>query len=237
MTIEPGSALPAEVAYRLWAATYDDENPLTALDQRAATCLTPSPRTGRLLDMGCGTARRLASSSGDGSDAAVGIDLVFEMLRVGRRQPGRPATTAVGRVEALPLPGRSFGTVWCRLAAGHVRELDRLYREIARVLLPGGASVVTDFHPDAARADLTRSFRDEAGQDRLVEHIPHEPMAHEEAARRAGLLLDARLDLALGDDARPFFERAGALDRFERLRALPLLLAYRFCRPAGSDVA
>lgn len=232
MTADPGPALPAGTAYRLWAATYDEENPVTTLDELATARLTPFPLPGRLLDAACGTARRLVLPSGNGARSPVGIDLVFEMLRVGRRHPGRPRTTAVGEADALPVSDRSFGVVWCRLAAGHLPALAPLYREMARVLRPGGAAIVTDFHPEAIRAGLARTFRDETGTSRRLEHFLHEPVAHEKAARAAGLLHDARLDLPVGEEVRPFFEKAGALDRFERLRGSPLLLAFRFRRPA-----
>jgi len=237
VTVDPGPLLPAAEAYRLWAATYDEENPVTALDQLAAVRLTPSPLPGRLLDAACGTARRLVLPSGNGARASVGIDLVFEMLRAGRRHPGRPRTTAVGDAAALPVSDGAFDVAWCRLAAGHIPALAPLYREMARVLRPGGAAIVTDFHPEATRAGLARAFRDEAGTRRRVEHFLHEPAAHEGAAHSAGLLHDARLDLPIGGEVRPFFEAAGALDRFEQLQGLPLLLALRFRLPARREGA
>jgi SAM-dependent methyltransferase len=221
--------LDPRAAYRLWAATYDVENPLTTLDGRAVEALTP-PLEGRsLLDAACGTARRLVFPHAR-PRVAVGIDLVFEMLRAGRADPLRPRATAAGELSALPIRAASVDVVWCRLAAGHLEELEPLYREVARALAPGGVAIVTDFHPDAVRAGHERAFRDALGRRHLVDHFLHTPEAHEAAAKRAGLLLDARIDLPIDECVRFFWERAGELDRYERDKGLPLLLAFRFRR-------
>lgn len=230
MSGRDAAALPAETAYRLWAESYDEENPLTTLDHRAAALLTP-PLAGRtLLDAACGTARRLAFGGSAGPRLAAGVDLVFEMLRRGRADRARRQTTAAGDLRALPLRSSRFDVVWCRLAAGHLPRIAPLYRELARVLAPGGRAIVTDFHPAAVAAGHRRLFRDTSGKSHLVAHVVHEPEAHERAAAAEGLLLESRIDLPIGEEVRVFFERAGALDRYERDRGLPLLLALRFRR-------
>ncbi len=215
------------MAYRLWAGSYDAENPLTTLDGRAAALLTPSLPGKRLLDAACGTARRLVFSDAPPA-RVIGIDLVLEMLRKGRADRARPRATAAGDLRALPVRPKVFDVVWCRLAAGHVTDLDLLYREIGRALAPGGAAIVTDFHPDAVRAGHKRVFRDAEGRPHVVEHVLHEPEAHESAAGEAGLRLDRRLDLPIDASLRSFWERAEAMDRYEREKGLFLLLAFRF---------
>jgi malonyl-CoA O-methyltransferase len=222
--------MPAEAAYRIWAETYDAENPLTTLDERATALLTPALEGKALLDAACGTARRLVFRDGNLPRQAAGLDLVFEMLHRGRADAGRPRATAAADLRALPLPPSRFDVVWCRLAAGHLPDLAPLYAELARVLVPGGRAIVTDFHPAAIEAGHRRLFRDASGRSHVVCHVVHGPDAHERAGSRAGLELERRLDLPIGDDVRVFWERAGALDRFERDRGLPLLLAFRFRR-------
>ena len=224
------SPLPVEAAYRLWAESYDEENPLTTLDRRAAVLLTP-PLEGRtLLDSACGTARRLAFDGDAGPRLAAGVDLVFEMLHRGRADAARRRTTAAGDLRALPFPSSRFDVVWCRLAAGHLPVLAPLYRELARVLAPGGKVIVTDFHPAAVAGGHRRVFRDASGKSHLVTHVVHEPEAHERAAATEGLFLESRIDLPIGAEVRLFWERANAMDRYERDRGLPLLLALRFRR-------
>lgn len=166
---------------------------------------------------------------------AVGVDLVLAMLVAGRRvhPDGPPVVNA--DLRAIPFADARFDVVWCRLALGHLPELTAAYAELARVCRPGGRVVVTGFHPDAARAGHTRTFRDDDGRLQTVEHFVHEPAGHERAALATGLALDERIDLAVGPEIRSFYERAGALDRYRAQRGLPLVLALRFRHLAKDD--
>lgn len=223
------AALRTREAYRLWSDTYDQENPLTVLDEAAVRMFTPELEGLDLLDAACGTGRRLVFGE-NAPRSAAGVDLVFEMLARGRRVPGRPSATSAADVRSLPFPAARFDVAWCRLAAGHLPALAPLYAELARVLRPGGCAVVTDFHPEAIRRGHARVFRDAAGTAHTVEHVVHEPGDHEAAARAAGLSFDSGGWLSVGSEVRAFYERAGKLDRFGRDAGMPLLLALRFSR-------
>jgi SAM-dependent methyltransferase len=223
------AVLPACEAYRLWSDTYDEENPLTTLDEAAVRLLTPDLSGLDLLDAACGTGRRLVFR-GSAPRSAAGIDLVFEMLARGRLVPGRPISTGAADLRALPFPAARFDVAWCRLAAGHLPALAPLYAELGRVLRPRGCAVVTDFHPEAIRRGHARIFRDAAGALHAVEHVVHEPGEHEAAARTAGLSFDSGGWFGVGSEVRPFYERAGKLDRYARDAGMPLLLALRFAR-------
>jgi SAM-dependent methyltransferase len=223
------AVLATRAAYRLWSDTYDEENPLTTLDEAAVKMLTPELGGLDLLDAACGTGRRLVFRENPPRSAA-GVDLVFEMLARGRRVPGRPSATSAGDLRALPFPAGRFDVVWCRLAAGHLSALAPLYAEISRVLRPRGCAVVTDFHPEAIRRGHARIFRDAAGASHAVEHVVHEPGDHERAARAAGLSFDFAGSLGVGSEVRPFYEKAGRLGRYARDAGMPLLLALRFTR-------
>jgi SAM-dependent methyltransferase len=223
------AVLAARDAYRLWADTYDVENPLTVLDEAAVRMLSPEMEGLDVLDAACGTGRRLVFRE-NGPRSAVGIDLVFEMLARGRRVTGRPPTTGAADLRALPFPPGRFDVVWCRLAAGHLPSVSALYRELARVLRPGGCAVVTDFHPEAIRRGHARVFRDVSGASHAVEHVVHEAAEHEAAASAAGLSCDSVASLCVGSEVRPFYENAGKLDRYARDAGMPLLLALRFSR-------
>jgi SAM-dependent methyltransferase len=222
--------LATRPAYRLWAATYDVENPLTTMDSLAVRFFSHDIEGKDLLDAACGTARRLVFPKGHGPKSACGVDLVFEMLAAGRRDPARPRATAGGDLRALPFGAARFDVVWCRLAAGHLLRIAPLYREYARVLRRGGYVVVTDFHPEAIRRGHARAFRDASGAAHVVEHVMHDTAAHEAAAREAGLTFDATGSFGVGAEVRPFYERAKKLDRYAADEGLPLLLALRFSK-------
>jgi SAM-dependent methyltransferase len=223
------AVLATREAYRLWSETYDEENPLTTLDEEAVRLLTPPLAGLDLLDAACGTGRRLVFGA-NAPRSAAGVDLVFEMLARGRRVPGRPDATASADLRALPFPAARFDVAWCRLACGHLPALAGLYRELARVLRPGGRAILTDFHPEAVRRGHARIFRDTSGAAHAVEHVVHDQAAHEKAAAAAGLSFEAAASLGVGAQVRVFYERARKLDRYARDAGMQLLLALRFVR-------
>lgn len=224
------SALDVREGYRRWAPTYAAETAISQLDTELVAALTPPLAGKALLDVGCGTGRRLL---GAGAARAVGVDLCPEMLEAGvGLDVDRPdLRTLVGDVRDLPLPDRSFDVVWCRLVLGHLPECDRAYGELARVAARGATIIVTDFHPAAAAAGHRRTFRDEAGVHEL-EHYVHAAETHLDAARRAGLTLVAPREARIGETARPFYADAGRLDLYQQHLDLPVVLAAAFRRDA-----
>lgn len=214
-------------AYRRWAPVYEAENAITHLEQAEVAALGPSPVGRHLLDAGCGTGRRLAWS---GAARATGVDLSPEMLAQGR---GNPALTEVelieGDLRALPLPDRAFDLVWCRLAIGHLAELEAAYAELARVAAPGATVIVTDFHVAAHAAGHRRTFRVD-GEVIEVAHFPHPAETQVAAARCAGLTPRARSQAVIGPEVRRYYEAAGRLALYREHCGLPAVLALAFTR-------
>ena len=217
------TTLSARAGYALWAPRYAAETAVSALENEVVRAL-PLPRAcSSLLDVGCGTARRLALAE---CSLAVGIDLSPAMLvhAVGTH------VLAAGDAAALPFADAAFDRVWCRLVIGHVLEVAPVYRELARVCRAGGYVVVTDFHAEAAAAGHRRTFRDDAGALRELEHYVHTHLDHVEAASRAGLELAAYRDGTVGPSIRHFYGEAGRLAAYEEQLGLPLVLALAFRR-------
>ena len=222
------TVLAAQEAYRRWAPTYDAENALTMLECELADRLSPSPWRKRLLDVGCGTGRRLADT---GAASAVGVEPCAEMLAAGEgiRAFGPEVRFVIGDARALPLPAAAFDLVWCRLMIGHVANCGSVYRELARVAAPGARIVVTDFHPVASAAGLRRTFRD--GDEVLeVEHHRHRVAAQVAAAGRAGLRLVTADDATIGPSVRAYFERTGKQAIYHEHFGLPVVLGLLFAR-------
>ena len=216
---------PAD-AYTLWAPSYSAETAISALEYTAVECLGIDVRGRRLLDVGCGVARRLSQARESGTSLAVGVDLTPRMLTESREDE----LLAAADVRAIPIADGAFDVVWCRLVLGHLPDLDAAYAELARVCACNGHVVVTDFHPDAAAAGHRRTFRDDSGIVREVEHHVHTLRDHRHAAARAGLVLAQRFDRVVGETVRGFYERAGRLDAYEQQRGLALVLALAFVR-------
>lgn len=224
-----GHALSAADAYRLWAPIYERETAVSALEDRVVRGLGSDLHGRTLLDVGCGTGRRLPRPE-SGQELAVGVDLVAEMLAQAPRGGAPQRLLAAADVRCLPLRPETFDLVWCRLVLGHVTELVDAYAEVARVSREGAELVVTDFHPRAVAAGHRRSFRDAAGTLHEVEHHAHTRRAHEQAAAAAGWRRVDVVEASAGEEERRFYVAAGRLDQLEAERDLPLILALRYTR-------
>jgi SAM-dependent methyltransferase len=104
-------------------------------------------RGARVLDVGCGSgldvfvAAVLVGAAG----RAVGLDLTPEMLAWPREHlTARNVAFHEGLIEALPFEDESFDMVLSNGALNLVPEKDAAFREIFRVLAPGGAFAVAD---------------------------------------------------------------------------------------------
>ncbi len=246
-------ALSPREAYRLWAPSYRRETALSALERRGVATFAPGVGGRTLLDVGCGTGRRLRDA--EGAVLRIGVDLVPAMLtadrpqraergnredregradqgdREGRADREGPAdreavvSLAAGDMRALPFRADAFDAVWCRLVLGHVPQLGDAYRELGRVARSSDAHlVVTDFHPAAADAGHARTFRDPGGVVREVAHHRHDAEDHRRAAADAGWRVDTVHDLTPDEEERPYWTAAGRGDRFDEQRDLPLVL-------------
>jgi len=103
-----------------------------------------NPRPGQsLLDLGCGIggpARWLAATCGC---RVTGLDLTEVYCRTARELSGRASLARETRFVcadalALPFAEAAFDLVWTQHAAMNIADKAGLYREVARVLKPGG---------------------------------------------------------------------------------------------------
>jgi SAM-dependent methyltransferase len=111
----------------------------------------------RLVDVGTGvghTLRRVAPAFA----AAIGVDATREMLEAGRGVlAGAGIANAIlvqADATALPIGSGSADVVTSRLAAHHFADAAAAFREIGRILRPGGLFVLVDnFAPDDSALD------------------------------------------------------------------------------------
>ena len=179
----------------------------------------PAVKGRQALDLACGTGRYVQLLQQGGVRHVVGLDLSRGML-------SRVADAS--RVQAdmmqLPFASDTFDVVVCALAVGHV-DLQVWAHEAGRVLDRSGVLLYSDFHPEAARAGLTRSFRDAEDRKWILPHRRHEIAHHEAALAAAGLEPDGVHEIRVG---REFTETFPGCERFYREWAgLPLVLVIR----------
>ena len=128
------------------AASYDrvrpvDDNWRTAFD---VVVREADLRGQRVLDIGCGTGRLSAALAEEGIARVWGVDASPEMLAVAREKLPETVGLKEGRAEQLPFRDAWFDRVVMWLVV-HLVDRSAAFREVARVLVPGGRLAVVTF--------------------------------------------------------------------------------------------
>lgn len=176
----------ANVGYRTWAATYDDQpNGLFAIDEALIDEILDALPAGDALDAACGTGR-LTRHLLDRGHRVIGVDASPEMLEVARRRLAG-AELRRGDLRELPVGDEAVDLVVCGLALSHVEDLRPVLADFARVLRPGGHLVVSDAHHELVfRGSVVKAVGPD-GAPGLVATYRHSPGDFLRAALSVGL--------------------------------------------------
>jgi SAM-dependent methyltransferase len=122
-----------------------------------------APTTGEVLvDLGCGRGQDVIRAAGrvGASGKAVGIDRTAAMIEKARSSvPPFLANVrfACCDLAALDVPDASANVVISNCTINHAPDKEAVYREIHRVLVPGGRFVVSDVIADQELPESVRS--------------------------------------------------------------------------------
>jgi SAM-dependent methyltransferase len=214
--------ISAREGYDLWAEAWDETpSPIVALEQRSLLPWLEGLHSRRTVDIGCGTGRWTELLS------AIGIDTSPAMLAIAAGKPGIRGRLALADATALPIATSSTDLVICALTLGHIRDHATALAELARILEPGGALILTDFHPSAAAHGWRRTFRHD-GQVYELENHPYTVGGLRSLA--SGMRLTESAEVSIGEPERELFHRADRPELFESARSMPAVLLTRWIR-------
>ncbi|HSC57559.1 MAG TPA: class I SAM-dependent methyltransferase, partial [Nitrospira sp.] len=172
-----------------WAASYDDHDPTTWLDEPfLLEHLQPFPGC-RILDIGSGTGRYLRRLT-PFQYRVVAIDFSKNMLSRADGHLGQRPDVSLVQASAATLPFLpcTFDRIMSGLVLDHLRSPEQFFKEMSAVLTPVGRGVVAAVHPEMQRVTGSDIQIQGCGDD--IIHIPghvHEIEHLVAAAREAGM--------------------------------------------------
>jgi ubiquinone/menaquinone biosynthesis C-methylase UbiE len=212
-------------AYERWAPIYPPtpHNPLMRAEQQAMIEMWPDVARRRVLDLACGSGRYSRLLLETGAAEVISLDFCMPMLR----QVSDSHLVCASMMQ-LPFREGTFDAVVSGLALGHATSIGPWMAEVARVLCVGGTLLYSDFHPEAARAGLTRSFKDQNDASCTVPHQLHSVNAQLEAAAAAGFKIETVREVHVGVELREPFP--GSESFYRDWHGLPIVLVVRATR-------
>lgn len=224
--------LPAREGYDRWAPKYDETfNPVIAREERYLEPFMQGVQGKSVLDLACGTGRWLEKVFAMGAHFGAGIDRSPAMLNVAQKKSSLQGKLINADCLSLPFRSSVFEFVICSFALSHVPDLQRLVRELVRVLKLQGEVFISDLHPEAYARGWRTGFRD-AGSAVQIEAFPRSLQEVVQTFQAEGLDCLANESLHLGEPERPIFVSAHKQHVFDEMVRIPAVLVCLFkkCR-------
>ena len=150
------TSLPDDIAraYRDWASVYDTEakwNPAIRMEHGIIIPFLNPRKSDKILEVGCGTGRLTIPISRK-CKAIVRLDSSERMLDTARKKSAGYKNIRYIQCDAekrLPFDNASFDKVVCPLVMNHIKDIQKFFNEVHRILASNGVMVFDDPNPDS----------------------------------------------------------------------------------------
>jgi ubiquinone/menaquinone biosynthesis C-methylase UbiE len=181
-------------AYNTWSASYDSDRNLTRdLDAIVTRDLLSQRRYRAILELGCGTGKNTALLVRLG-ERVQALDFSAGMIAQAQAKIAAEhlSFALADLTERWPCADRSVDLIVCNLVLEHIADLDWIFAEAARVLLPDGQFFLCELHPFKQYQGAQARFQRDQ-QQVLIPAFVHHISDFLKAAASHGLRLQ-RLD-------------------------------------------
>ena len=162
-------------AYDSWSTTYDsDQNRTRDLDQIVTEKTLANLRCSSILEIGCGTGKntRLLSEIGEHVQA---IDFSAGMISLARKKlrVSNVTFSVADITHPWQCDNASVDLVVCNLVLEHIENLQFIFSEAFRVLVPGGHFFVSELHPFRQYQGIQANFQTSQGATEIQAFVHH----------------------------------------------------------------
>jgi ubiquinone/menaquinone biosynthesis C-methylase UbiE len=215
-----------ELAYNLWAGTYDaqPDNLMLALDEEVfGSLLSDITLYNKIVaDVGCGTGRHWGKILDKGPIKLLGFDVSIEMLKILKQKFPQAETHRLISNKLAGLKDEACDCVISTLTIAHIPDAREALTEWNRVLRPGGHVLITDYHPMALAKGGKRTFMHEDHTVAVRNYI-HTLQDLAAIARHLGLEMQCLMEKRVDDAAKAYYEKQNALAVFETWKGVPII--------------
>lgn len=153
---KPSKLFKAKEGYDKYASFYDKKSDfLDGFEKGILQKIIGDIQGKQVLDIGCVTGRCIKNLIDKGS-FVTGCDISLEMLKIARKK-FHNVNFVEGDIENLPFKDNSFDVVVASFVIVHLKNLQKAFDEVYRVLKTGGIFVLTNINQKKAPKLVTES--------------------------------------------------------------------------------
>ncbi len=139
----------AEEGYDAYASLYaKDHRHLDSFEKGELMRILPPLENKAILDLGSGDGRvigHIKSKHGLKNLDITAVDISEEMLKIAKKNYPEIKTVQAD-AKALPFPDETFDIVISTFLIVHIRDIDKFFDEVYRILKPGGTFIFTNIN-------------------------------------------------------------------------------------------